>query len=126
MKSNGDMEWCLRAKQKGYTLTYGKDVIVNHPARNNFRDFTRRQIRLCGGGFNIRKQNGRSSLVLFFINLFTAVPPLVTIYRMFKINDFKKVSIIKKSKLVLLIVFVKYLRVYETFRLSLGFKPRNY
>ena len=126
MKSNGDREWCLRAKQNGYKLTYREDVVVNHPARSNFRDFTRRQLRLCGGGFNIRKQSGKSSLYLFFINLFTAVPPIVTIFRVFKNNDFKKVNIIKKTKLVLLIIFIKYLRVYETFRLSLGFNPRNY
>ncbi len=126
MKSNGDREWCLRARQKGHIITYCDSVIVNHPARNSFRDFTRRQLRLCGGGYNIRKQSGRSSLTLFLINIFTAVPPVATIYKVFGNKDFRISKTGSKIKLICLIVYIKYLRVYETFRLSLGFNPRNY
>ena len=126
MKSNGDREWCLRARDKGYKIGYSDDVIVNHPARNSFREFKRRQLRLCGGGYNIRKQSGWSSLSLFLINIFTAIPPVATIFKVFGNKDFKNSKPGSKIKLICLIIYIKYLRVFETFRLTLGYSPRNY
>lgn len=126
MKSNGDREWCTRAGEKGYEITYCDNVIVNHPARTSFKNFVKRQLRLCGGGYNIRKQNGKSPFSLFIINILTAVPPVATIFRIFKNKDFKIAESGSKLKLILLIIYVKYLRVYETFRLTLGGSPRNY
>lgn len=127
MKSNGDIEWCLRANKLNISLNYCKDVIVNHPARHNFKEFIKRQIRLCGGGFNRRKEQGYSSIKLFILNIFFLIPPVVTIYRVSKSDEFRKINSYKtKFEQVLLMVFIRYLKVFETFRLLLGYEPKNF
>lgn len=125
--SNGDIEWCLRANKMGYDLSYGKNIKVRHPARYSFKDFIKRQIRLCGGGFYRRKENGVSSFTLFVTNLFYMIPPVVTIYRVLKHEDFMNTrGILRKVKLIILMIFVRYLKVIETFRLLAGYEPKNY
>lgn len=126
-KSHGDKEWCLRVHKKGYKIVYSEEAIVYHPTRYSFKNFVKRQLRLFGGDYNLNKQNGISSFNLFFTNLFNLIPPIILL---FKISQNENIKIIKKRidrlKVYILFVFLRYLKVYENFRLLLGFKARNF
>lgn len=127
LKSNGDREWCYRAVSKGYKIRYYEDLIINHPARNNFMDFFKRQLRFTGGTFMLKRLNGTSKLEIFLKNLLNIIPPVITIYKQTKKDEFLQInSKSKKIKFILLIIALRYVRVFENFRLLLGFKARSY
>src|SRR5690606_11988558 len=47
--SGGDLEWGIRAHQKGYKIAYFEDVIVNHPARDTYRSLFSKAKRVGKG-----------------------------------------------------------------------------
>jgi len=125
--SSGDREWCLRVKDKHYNISFCNKVIVHHPARHSFEAIIKRHLRLCGGKFKHQKAQGISSIKLFFINIFHILPPVVSIYRVYKNKDFKKIKNNKtKIELIMLMIFLRYLKVLETFKLLIGNDPKNY
>ena len=125
--SSGDREWCLRVKEKLYNISYCDNAVVRHPARHSFNECIKRQLRLCGGYFKHQKVKGTSSVKLFFHNILHITPPVVTIYRLYKKKDFKEISSIKKKfEIIMLLIYIRYLKVVETFKLLSGYEPKNY
>ena len=125
-KSSGDKEWCQRAINKGYNIIYSENVIVKHPSRSNLNDYVKKIKRIVGGQYSLNKKNGVSSKILFFRNLLDLLPPVVSIYRLFQKDDFKKIknnSI--KLKILSMFLLIRYLTVYENFRLLIGMETRN-
>ncbi|WP_197492253.1 glycosyltransferase [Arachidicoccus ginsenosidimutans] len=53
--SGGDYEWSVRAQQKGFQIIYGNDVVINHPARNSFKEIVNKSKRLAGSVEIIKK-----------------------------------------------------------------------
>lgn len=46
--SGGDSEWSIRAQKLGFKIQYGKNVIINHPARDDFSLLVSKSRRLAG------------------------------------------------------------------------------
>lgn len=124
--SGGDKEWCLRVKKKLYNIDYCDKAIVRHPARSSFKSMTKKKLRICGGKFIQQKEQGISSIKLFFSNIRDITPPVVTIYRLYKNKHFKKIkSSKKKLEIIMLLIYIRYLNVLETFKLLSGYEPKN-
>lgn len=55
LKSGGDWEFSNRCVEKGYSMEYGEDVIVRHPARKNLRAMMKKHYRhICWASVIIR------------------------------------------------------------------------
>lgn len=125
--TGGDVEWCRRVYKKGFKIKYCHDVLIKHPARNTFSDFKKKQLRLCKGDFDLHKLDGEKNFTILYKTLFHLLPPVITGYRFLKSEKLEKVSDIRtKFKVLLLHVFVRYLKVFENIRLLTGFNSRDY
>ncbi|MGU3539287.1 glycosyltransferase [Methylobacterium sp. A54F] len=68
-----DVEWCQRARQRNYTITYVPDVIVAHPARHTWGELVRKFRRTTLEAYALERERRfwrvrwflRSLLVLF-------------------------------------------------------------
>jgi GT2 family glycosyltransferase len=49
VRSGGDADFCLRAKDAGHQLVYTGDATVEHPARQTTRDVLTKVHRICKG-----------------------------------------------------------------------------
>jgi glycosyltransferase involved in cell wall biosynthesis len=47
LSSGGDIEWSLRAQNKGFKIYYGDNVIVNHPSRDSFEELVKKTKRIA-------------------------------------------------------------------------------
>ncbi len=48
-----DLEWCLRARAKGYSIGYAADAVIGHPARRTWPEMTRKWARLDSEAFEL-------------------------------------------------------------------------
>ena len=46
--SSGDNEWWLRANKEGYLISFGENIIINHPARHEMSELMKKAKRLAG------------------------------------------------------------------------------
>ncbi len=126
-RSGGDREWGDRAIIKGSKIIYGRNVIVKHPAHNALKDLIRKNLRITGGEYLYYKKRGYSSLFWFRLTLSNLLP-VTYIRKPLKNHNYVSPKIKRngnKLKIVIIRVLLNYVRVYESFRLLLGFKPRN-
>ena len=57
LKSGGDWEFSSRCVRKGYSMEYGKDVIVRHPSRKNLQAMLKKHYRhICWGSLITREK----------------------------------------------------------------------
>ena len=62
IKSGGDWEFTIKCTENGYSMIYGDDVLVLHPARN-VSTILKKQLRLtCGGVLNVKEKYGHGYL----------------------------------------------------------------
>lgn len=50
-----DLDWCVRARQAGYSITYAADATVAHPARADWPQLLHKWKRLNVEAFNLQK-----------------------------------------------------------------------
>ena len=48
-----DLEWCQRARAKGYVIGYAADAVIGHPARRTWPEMTRKWGRLDSEAFEL-------------------------------------------------------------------------
>lgn len=65
MMSGGDHEWADRAQRAGFTILYGKNVIVNHPSRSDFRELVKKAKRVAGGDKSMLSVSKTDSVIAF-------------------------------------------------------------
>lgn len=53
LRSKGDFDWCIRAREHGYQVTYADDVCVTHPARSSLKEIILKTRRVTGGQMDI-------------------------------------------------------------------------
>ena len=58
LRSSGDRDFCLKAKEKGFQIEYAKDVMVSHPTRARWSQFLKRRVRIVAG--QIYREYGQS------------------------------------------------------------------
>lgn len=125
MKSNGDMEWGKRVYLSGYQQIYADDTCVAHPARNSFDELHKRTVRLAGGvcDLYIKKDDSFLKRNKTFIRLLMndLTPPLKFILKV--VLDSRLKGFEQKTKVSLLIFFVRYVSAREKIKLKLGKSP---
>ena len=51
-----DLEWCMRARGKGYRIGYAADAVVGHPARRTWPEMTKKWARLDSEAFALARE----------------------------------------------------------------------
>lgn len=64
LMSGGDNEWGMRANDKGISVEYIPEIIVNHPARADVKDMLKKQRRVLGGVVNKSNKNFKNNFLL--------------------------------------------------------------
>lgn len=122
LKSSGDVEWGQRVFAAGYQQIYAAAARVQHPARSSFAQLARQASRHAGGFYDLRCRQARSAREsnLAFLKLvgFHLMPPVMfaaKISRHPKLKGFEE-----KAKVVLTLVFVRWVTVKTLIGLRLG------
>ncbi len=125
IKSTGDQEWCLRAVDHGYQLSYSQDACVKHPARASLKALVHKRLRLAGGNFDSRKSTHNQKEPFRIGKLFLRL--LVPNFRSFSLvfSNQEIPSYGQKIIVFLLGVFLRVCTIYEHLRLSFGKTSRN-
>lgn len=123
LKSGGDGEWGLRVHSRGYTLVYGEDVPIAHPARYSLAELTKKVIRQTGGTYDKEKGKEQNKLTELFTNILQLRPPLRSAYRKVSSNPVLKNNH-QKLQLFFAIVYLHYIKNLEKIRLGLGGKSK--
>lgn len=118
--SGGDIEWGNRAKQEGISIIYASNVIVQHPARNKWKEVLTKNKRLAGGR-NYRKE--KMWLLETFKLLFRGfTPPLSRIKKVIKASD---LTVTMKLKLLIFLYVLKIHKSTCKIFIGLGFINRE-
>lgn len=114
--SGGDFEWGYRATTLGFNISYQKDVIVKHPARNTLSALLQKTQRKAGGSQAIQSVTQRPRSLLRSL-----IPPISS----FKaIITFPSLSPWCKLRVIFLTYFLRQYSTYCYFLLYKGWsKP---
>jgi len=105
LMSGGDMEWGIRAKNKGISIEFGKEVVVRHPARSKMEDLKKKKRRIMGGKANISHSiRGRKK----FWVISGLMPPVIALLKLRKRKD---ITLYEKT---VALGVLYYLKVYST------------
>jgi glycosyltransferase involved in cell wall biosynthesis len=125
LKSGGDTEWGERVFSSGYQLIYADDTCIAHPGRHSLKDLYKKHIRLAGAQYNLNvaRKSGR-----FFKFLEEAsrelFPSLDSINFILANEVFKQLTLKQKTKVILVGLSVRFLRVLEKLRLLIWGRVR--
>ncbi len=75
-----DVEWCRRARKKGFHIGFADQSVVEHPARRTMADLQRKWRRTTTESYHLASENRLSLLLWLFrswVVLFSIVPHLV-------------------------------------------------
>jgi glycosyltransferase involved in cell wall biosynthesis len=125
LKSGGDKDWCHKVAKHGYDVLYADKVCIAHPARDSFQQLYRRTVRILDGIEDRRNRNKPKNLKakihsykLFVKETLMDLFPLNNISKiLFKTHSF---SVQDKFKIVLVLLFVRYVRIIERVKVKLG------
>lgn len=110
--SGGDADFCRRAGQRGASVIYCDDAVVNHPARRSVDELIRKVRRLKGG--QLRNGSFRRRLLG---GLRSFLPPVRAWWRIWRSPVLSARHRVSVSMLQLLLWFVE---MAETLRLLVG------
>lgn len=75
VKSGGDWEFTERAVSNGFTMIYGDDVVVEHPARKSIRKILKKQKRFAAWGYlNVKNRHGHRGIRIIGSQLLRGTP----------------------------------------------------
>jgi glycosyltransferase involved in cell wall biosynthesis len=116
LKSGGDKQWGQRVYAAGYRQLYGADAIVNHPARNTWKDLRKRSIRIMGGKYDLLKatQNSRLALLKDFVVFLK--PPFRFFWRTWQ--DARLQGLGQKCQFTWVMLRLRWVAIQERFRLQ--------
>jgi glycosyltransferase involved in cell wall biosynthesis len=114
VKSSGDVDWGKRVAAAGYQQVYAEQVCVAHPARFSWQQIHKRTARLVGGKYDLKRH--KTSLFNDLTRDF--VPPVNFAIATFQDNRLKTIA--EKTKVILVMVFIRYIGAWEKIRLILG------
>ena len=114
LKSGGDFEFASRAVEKNFLISYCKSSAVSHPARSTYDDIKQKAKRKAGGIFDLNKSILKMLLSIFksLINSFSEIIIL-------------KISLVNKSKLIIIIFIYFFVKFFEILRLVLWKSKSN-
>jgi glycosyltransferase involved in cell wall biosynthesis len=118
--SGEDHEWNLRASDLGFTIAYGNDCIVSHPARNK-RQILSKTKRLLPR--HIQKNAPHASwLTLWIYGLFLIRPPFKYFRELFKSRITHKITFAEVIQIWLLLYRMRFVRFKKHYSLLFGGK----
>lgn len=123
LMSGGDLEWGQRVHARGLLQLYADDVHVDHPARYSLEETYRQAVRLTGGRYRLRLQEGASPASRA-IDLLRAFTPAVGFYWRL-LRDRRLPRRRDRLAVVRVAIGVKYVTAVELTRLMLGGGPRR-
>ena len=112
-----DMDWCFRAQALGYTLIYGEDVKVAHPARDNWSELVRKWRRTTRETYSLSAERrfGRAKwLARALIVLVSPLPHLAQVWRTPKIAGWS--SRMGASKILFRLRFFRFVESVRLLR----------
>jgi len=107
LMSGGDIEWGKRANKYGYNIIFGKNCVIKHPARSNFKDVLKKIKRTSIGWIKYRKEHGDLDFKWFYRGFH---PPINKVFKVIKKND---LSIKTKLMLSMLLYVFKLFKTYN-------------
>lgn len=119
LKSSGDSEWGQRVYAAGYKQIFAEDAVVFHPARYRMRQIYNKVVRHTGGMY-VREGND-FSIIRLIRDIGRLFPPFRYIIKLYFDSELAKVS--KRYRIILIMLFVRYIRLLERIRLQLGGEP---
>lgn len=118
IKSGGDLEWGQRVYAHGYQQLYADDVVIRHPARENFAQIRKKAKRIAGGFYD-KKKESRSFAKLVLGTIWAFAPP-VKAWQEALANMTDGYSLWAKCKVSYLVFIINYTMAFERVRLALG------
>lgn len=115
--SGGDADFCQRALQAGFNLTYVPEAVVYHPARKTWKEYTTKVRRMKGG--QIRAGIFSRRLKFFLITL---IPP---VWRFWRVIKSEKLKPLQKLRVVVFQFCLWSVELIEMFALLLGKTPER-
>lgn len=104
--SGGDAEFGNRLKEKGFSLVYGDNVVVRHPARSSVKQLTSKERRTVGGCYQQRNTNPVMKKSFSFMSLLKGYIPPLRAWRDLLDNDSLSTGL--KLRVACLATFIKY------------------
>jgi glycosyltransferase involved in cell wall biosynthesis len=123
LMSGGDLEWGRRVYERGLLQLYADDVRVSHPARYSLEDTYRQALRLAGGTYRLKQQDGATPASRA-IDLVRAWTPAVGFYGKI-LRDKRLTRMGYRLSVVRVALGVKYVTAWELMRLMMGGEPRR-
>jgi glycosyltransferase involved in cell wall biosynthesis len=122
LMSGGDFLWGTKAHENGYRVDYVEEVIVRHPARENFKALVKKERRVGGSQAIFLKANHSMLMnILYFLkNILPHVSELKFIY-----SKAKGLSPLSKVSIFFLRHYLLSIRAYEKLRVQMGKKPNR-
>lgn len=110
-----DKDWGQRAGAMGYTIDYQDDVIIDHPARSNWRDLKHKWRRLTHEEYILRQAKGLGQLNWLIYTVLIFCSPFIHLIKVLKFKEFGPIS---KLKAVLILFRIRFYRFREALSLS--------
>lgn len=127
LKSGGDFEWGNRVFSAGYKLIYTDDACVAHPARHSLEQLYKKSVRTAGGIYN-SNQKDTYSIIECAIDLAGLMKMILgLLYRyIFNLTPSDQLHRTKdKINYVLVIAFIKIVKIFERIRIQSGATPQR-
>tara|TARA_Y100000588_G_C14280890_1_gene937045 strand:- start:11045 stop:11929 length:885 start_codon:yes stop_codon:yes gene_type:complete len=90
--SGGDVEWSLRARDKGIPVKIIEGMEIYHPARNNISDLIKKRRRVIGGDYSRNKNKWNSPLRIFLWGLVFPISEIREALSCCKINYYERIK----------------------------------
>jgi glycosyltransferase involved in cell wall biosynthesis len=123
LMSGGDLEWGQRVYAHGLLQQYADDVHVTHPARYSLEETYRQAVRLAGGRYRLKLQEGATPASRA-VDLLRAFTPAVGFYWRL-LRDQRLPRGRDRLAVVRVAIGVKYVTAAELTRLMMGGAPRR-
>jgi GT2 family glycosyltransferase len=121
-KSGEDVRWGKRAQQAGYQIYYDPQVKVAHPANKRWAEIAGRAKRIYGGQW-INGLRDHPSPLNGWIVLKGLKDDLRKIFVVMRSNQLRAVG--QRVKVILVVVYIRFIRLQEHLRLLIGGEQRR-
>jgi len=111
LMSGGDTEWTKRVTMKGLILVYGRNIIVRHPARDEFGAIIKKARRLAGGMVAKKRSAGQIFVLPQLDRLIPSVSGAKRIYRSKRFGFIRGFSVWLVHYLYSLTILIEQIRL---------------
>ncbi|QEC53355.1 glycosyltransferase [Anseongella ginsenosidimutans] len=120
--SGGDYEWGIRARNAGFDIGYGNEVIIRHPARSSVTELVRKAKRVGGGqALFTYRLSGKAMAILYLLN--NLRPPLRSFRMVYKRG--RDLSVPQKLTVLYIHYYLSVVTAWEKFKVRLGKLPNR-